>query len=215
MTQQQTSKPMPKSQTKAPADRLSRELRQTLRQKRNSLSKSAQQQHSQRIIRTLLHQLTFLKAKKVGVYWATDGEVNLSKLFRLPGKQFYWPVLQESVRPWQGRGLLFAEASHQWKANRYGIPEPRKGRLVKAQDLDYLLVPLVGFDSRGNRLGMGGGYYDRTLAKLPSWKAIHLTGVAHDAQKVDELAYKAWDIPMNDVVTESGFVDKQVTENKA
>tara|TARA_R110002110_G_scaffold159065_2_gene356730 strand:+ start:696 stop:1184 length:489 start_codon:yes stop_codon:yes gene_type:complete len=147
----------------------------------------------------------FLNAKKIGLYWPTDGEVSLVELCSLRNKQFFWPILQERVRPWQGRGLLFARTSGRWRDNRYGIPEPVSRKLFRARDLDCILVPVVGFDEALHRLGMGGGYYDRALANLNPWKPTTLIGVAHELQKVSELAHNTWDIRMDGVVTESGL----------
>ena len=74
--------------------------------------------------------------------------------------------------------------------------------------LDLILLPLVGFDLKGNRLGMGGGYYDRTLSYLRHrrfWIKPRLVGVAHECQKVDSLIARPWDIPLDAVVTETAF----------
>ena len=96
------------------------------------------------------------------------------------------------------------------KANRYGIPEPNchANEWIEPHQLDLVLMPLVGFDSEGNRLGMGGGYYDRSFAFLTQPGSIqkpHLLGIAHELQRVDTLPHEAWDVPMNAVVTEQGL----------
>ena len=70
-----------------------------------------------------------------------------------------------------------------------------------------MLVPLVGFDGAGNRLGMGAGYYDRTFAFRHArrhWRGPRLIGVAYDCQEVDAIDDRAWDVPLDGVVTESG-----------
>ena len=91
--------------------------------------------------------------------------------------------------------------------NRFAIPEPMPQRRPPhpAWQLDLLLVPLVAFDARGNRLGMGGGYYDRTLAYLrrrTHWRRPHVLALAHALQRVDALPKNAWDIPVDGVITE-------------
>jgi 5-formyltetrahydrofolate cyclo-ligase len=93
------------------------------------------------------------------------------------------------------------------RANRFNIPEPtlRNRRLRLAWTLDLLLVPLVGFDAGGNRLGMGGGFYDRTLSYLSHrtyWRRPRLIGIAHECQRVAELRLRPWDVPLDMVVTE-------------
>ena len=80
---------------------------------------------------------------------------------------------------------------------------PRERRY--GRELDLILAPLVGFDTHGNRLGMGGGYYDRTFAYLKHrlhWQKPRLIGLAYELQRVADLANHAWDVPLQSVVTE-------------
>lgn len=92
--------------------------------------------------------------------------------------------------------------------NRFGIPEPKAvhRRRVPAWRLDMILVPLVAFDADGNRLGMGGGFYDQTLAYQHAracWTKPRLLGIAYDFQRVDRLPTDPWDIPLDGIATES------------
>lgn len=92
--------------------------------------------------------------------------------------------------------------------NVYGIPEPRyrNRRIHHAVELDLLLVPLVGFDASCNRLGMGGGFYDHTLAHLSHarhYRRPKLIGVAHECQRVDAIERFPWDVPLDLVITET------------
>ena len=88
--------------------------------------------------------------------------------------------------------------------NKYNIDEPELAcpNVIPTSTIDAILMPLVGFDSKGNRLGMGGGYYDRTLAftRFTQQSPI-LIGIAHDEQEVDTLPYASWDIPLDVIVT--------------
>ncbi|WP_334064378.1 5-formyltetrahydrofolate cyclo-ligase [Alteromonas genovensis] len=88
--------------------------------------------------------------------------------------------------------------------NKYNIDEPELAcpNVVPTSNIDVILMPLVGFDSKGNRLGMGGGYYDRTLAftQFTQQKPI-LIGIAHDEQEVETLPFEPWDIPLDIIVT--------------
>lgn len=71
--------------------------------------------------------------------------------------------------------------------------------------LDLIILPLVAFDLSGNRLGMGGGFYDRTLSfkhQRCHWKGPKLIGIAHELQRVDLLPVNDWDIPLDAVITE-------------
>ena len=89
--------------------------------------------------------------------------------------------------------------------NRYAIFEPKLNcsQICPLPELDFLLMPLVAFDEQGNRLGMGGGYYDRTLAKHYAEKRAKpkLIGLAHDCQKVESLPIEAWDVPLQQILT--------------
>lgn len=92
-------------------------------------------------------------------------------------------------------------------ANCYAIPEPAPQEPVayRGSQLDVVLVPLVGFDERGTRLGMGGGYYDRTFRYLlhrAHWRRPRLIGIAYEFQRVDALRRKPWDVPLDTVVTD-------------
>ncbi len=94
--------------------------------------------------------------------------------------------------------------------NRFRIrePDPRHRGLTPPWGLDLILMPLVGFDADGGRLGMGGGFYDRTLAFLRQrrlWRRPRLIGIAHACQRVAQLPTRPWDIPLDGVVTEQGF----------
>ena len=75
------------------------------------------------------------------------------------------------------------------------------------RSLDLILVPLVAFDANGQRVGMGGGFYDRTLGKArinSTWKRPYLIGIAHELQRVPAIAVQPWDVQMDAVVTEAG-----------
>ena len=93
------------------------------------------------------------------------------------------------------------------RPNRYRIPEPdaRYCRAMKRQFLSLVLMPLVAFDAKGNRLGMGGGYYDRAFNQT-QWpyktRRPLLVGVAHEFQRVPELPTESWDVPLDAVITE-------------
>ena len=151
----------------------------------------------------------FIFSKRIAAYLPNDGEIDPQPLLELAwrlGKRVYLPILQ----PANTGKLLFMEhwAKQPLAKNRYGIPEPlcqEDGR-CKSWTIDLVLTPLVGFDEKGNRMGMGGGFYDRTFAFIrtaTSPRRPKMVGVAHECQKVDSLANESWDIPMDMIVTES------------
>lgn len=99
--------------------------------------------------------------------------------------------------------------------NRVGIWEPlnKRGRPTPSWSLSMVLLPLVAFDSRGTRLGMGGGYYDTYLAKLRRPRPL-LVGYAHACQEVAEIDREPWDVPLDAVVTEASLHFMQPSEQK-
>ncbi|GMG87831.1 5-formyltetrahydrofolate cyclo-ligase [Biformimicrobium ophioploci] len=183
-----------------------RVLRRRLRQARRALSRHQQRRASHAIVQRLCRLPAVIRARSIALYWPNDGEVDTRELVRcLPGKCFYLPVLPASARtqmqflPWQGQVLRYA--------NHYAIPEPTMGPAIEPLKLDLVLMPLVGFDPLGARLGMGGGFYDRTFARLHRLPGAGpaLIGIAHELQKVDALPTESWDIPLAGIVTEQRY----------
>ncbi|MGB2108903.1 MULTISPECIES: 5-formyltetrahydrofolate cyclo-ligase [unclassified Marinobacter] len=189
-------------------DTLSRtELRKHLRRKRRSLSFEQQQQASEQLALNLLKHPDLHRARHIGIYLANDGEIDphlYIDLARRKGIHFYLPILHP-VYPGK---LVFSPYFDgiRLSANRFGIPEPPfpRSRRRPAWALDAVLFPLVGFDENGGRLGMGGGFYDRTFAfsRIRPGMAPKLIGLAHDFQKVRELPIEPWDVPLHGVVTD-------------
>jgi 5-formyltetrahydrofolate cyclo-ligase len=183
-------------------------LRRGLRRLRRGLSAHQQRDHARALARTLGRHPAFLRARRIGIYWPADGEIDPRPLLDLPQssrKRWHLPVLCPHPHPrlW----FLTYRPDEPMCQNRFGIPEParRNRRLRLAWTLDLLLVPLVGFDAGCNRLGMGGGYYDRTLSYLAHrqhWRRPRLIGIAHECQRVAELPVRPWDVPLDLVVTE-------------
>lgn len=147
-------------------------------------------------------------ARRTALYRAADGELDPWLLMdRLPrrGRRWYLPVLHPFIagRLWFVRYRPLDPT----RRNRFGIAEPaRRGRqLYPARALDLVLLPLVGFDARCNRIGMGKGYYDRSFAFLRArrhWSRPLLVGLAHECQRVDVIEPRPWDVPLDAVVTE-------------
>ena len=105
----------------------------------------------------------------------------------------------------RGQTMLFVciDEKTQFIRNRFGIREPADcTTTVLPQELDLVLVPLVAFDASGNRLGMGGGFYDRTFESNST--RPRLIGIAHSFQEVTELQAMPWDVPLDSVITERG-----------
>lgn len=184
------------------------ELRRSLRARRNELTPDDQRLAAARLASNLVGTRLFLTSRRIACYLPNDGEIDTAPVIeriRRLRKTCYLPVLSRLSHD----RLWFAEAGPKTKlvSNRFGIPEPAvKSRdLVRAQELDLILMPLVGFDDKGNRLGMGGGFYDRSLEFLRHrnhWRKPHLLGIAHDFQRVNGLVADPWDIPLQGVITD-------------
>jgi len=184
------------------------DIRKLKRAQRQSLSAKEQQQHSKTLCQNITKQRIYTNSRNIACYIANDGEIDPCLIIehaRFLHKKIYLPVLS----PFKSY-LYFApcEADSVFRPNRFNIPEPvcHPSKWVTAWQLDLLLLPLVAFDARGNRMGMGGGFYDRTLAYLryrKHWKKPVLAGLAHEVQKTDRLDRQSWDIPLNYIITEA------------
>ncbi len=110
------------------------------------------------------------------------------------------------------RQLLFApwRAGDDLATNQYGIPEPTLGpsSCLRPDELNAVLVPMLGFTRQGQRLGMGGGYYDASFAFRKSNPAPPLLiGVGFACQQLDTLDAQAWDVNMDAIATEREWLD--------
>ncbi|HEC15354.1 MAG TPA: 5-formyltetrahydrofolate cyclo-ligase [Sedimenticola sp.] len=188
-----------------------KQLRRNLRAQRHAISAREQRSHSHAMAKRLMRLKPFLHSQRIALYLSADGEMDPAPILdraRRMGKTCFLPVL----RPRPQRSLWFCEyrPGDQLIPNHFGIKEPsvRKRPPVPPWGLDLIMLPLVGFDDRGNRLGMGGGFYDRTLAFLhrrKQWCSPCLIGIAHDCQKIATVPTQSWDIPLHGVVTEAAF----------
>lgn len=184
-----------------------RTLRQAFRRKRNALTAEQQHTASKGLLSQLQSYAPFLQAEHVALYLANDGELDPQQVIHWcwqHGKQVYLPVLH-AFCPGHLVFVRYAADSPMTR-NRFGIAEPRLEcpAIQPLAELDLVLTPLVGFDTQGNRLGMGGGFYDRTLAPVQRDNLeVRLTGIAHDCQQTNHLQADSWDIPLQNIVTPS------------
>ncbi|SEQ72252.1 5-formyltetrahydrofolate cyclo-ligase [Pseudomonas sp. NFACC02] len=184
------------------------QLRRLLRKVRRALNRAEQRQAAQGLYRQLAQNPLFRRARHVSLYLPMDGEIDPRLLLREAqrrGKKTYLPVLSA----WPRTKMVFqrVKPGEKFRPNRFRIPEPRidarKQRKIWA--LDLILMPLVGFDDQGGRLGMGGGFYDRSLAyqaRRKAWQKPVLLGLAHECQKVGKLAVASWDVPLQGTVSD-------------
>ena len=187
------------------------ENRQLIRSQRRALSGREQHDHALALSNQLSRLNTFRYSNKIAFYLANDGEIDPSFIIKHAwnmGKQVFLPILSPL-----NNQLYFApyKPDSEMKINRFGINEPvcRPRQWQRAHQLDVLFLPLVAFDKKGNRLGMGGGFYDRSLAYLSSRKVFkkpQLIGLAHELQQLDNIHHEKWDIPIDQIITEKRII---------
>lgn len=185
-------------------------LRAEMSARRAALGAAARIAAAEAVARSLEQLPEFMVDPAVAGYWAIRGELPLNLVvasLRGRGQHYYLPVLDDGA----SRTLRFAEyrTGDPLKANRYGIPEPRCAT-IEARDLDVVLLPLLAFDARGNRLGTGGGFYDSTFSYLRERSDVAkplLVGVGYAFQQVDALLAEAWDVPLDYIATDETLLD--------
>ncbi len=185
------------------------QLRQHIRALRRSLTAEQQHQASLDLVKQLMPRTEVQQAQHIALYLTNDGELDTTPLIHAlwqQGKTLYLPLLHPVVPGYLVFQLYTPDTV--LTPNQFGIGEPELNcsLLRPVSQLDLMFTPLVAFDSQGQRLGMGGGFYDRTLSQLdPSEKKPALIGLAHDCQQVETVPTEAWDIPLPAICTPSRF----------
>ena len=187
------------------------EIRKNIRTKRRALTPAQQQTAALHLATLIAQQGFFLRAKRIGIYLANDGEIDPSLLMGIAlnaNKSCYLPI----IHPLQFNRLYFGEyrEGDHLKANRFGILEPQfnSTQVAPIWTLDFILLPLVAFDRSGSRIGMGGGFYDRTLAACANQPSRPtLIGLAHSCQEVESISQQSWDIPLDQIITEREIIN--------
>ena len=187
-----------------------RELRQHLAARRRALTPAQRIAAAQGLRHSLEKLPEYHTDARVAGYWACDGELPLNLVIpplAARGQRFLLPMVGED------RQLRFAPwaAGEAVQPNRFGIPEPAAPREWFAPfQLDLVLVPLLGFDRHGHRLGYGGGWYDRSFAFLAEQARPTeplLVGIAYDFQELPAIKPEAWDVPLDFVATDRELID--------
>ncbi len=201
---------MPDSLTSGPAPRPATriELRRHFRSLRRQVEPAARRAAATAVARRLARGGFLKSGSRVAIYLAHDGELDPEPLHRLArerGVTLYLPVITRAAAG-KMRFAPLLSPPRAWRRNRFGILEP--GALAHlhrtATQLDVILLPLVAFDSAGNRLGMGGGFYDRALAiraRRGQYARPRLVGLAYDFQRAESLGHARWDVPLDAIAT--------------
>jgi 5-formyltetrahydrofolate cyclo-ligase len=183
------------------------ELRQRNRKRRAALRPQQLERAAQALAARILALDDYGRAQRIGAYFAVNGEIGLDPVIDhalAAGKQIYLPNLDQKT-------LRFSPYFREQKMriNRYRLPEPDVGEeeMLAPERLELVLAPLVVFDAQRNRIGMGGGYYDRSFAfrKDSAIDRPVLIGVAHELQKVERIEPESWDVPLDMVVTDQAI----------
>jgi 5-formyltetrahydrofolate cyclo-ligase len=181
-----------------------RTLRKTLRAARAGLSPRARRDAAKRIAELVAQTHWLRPGTRVALYVAVAEEIDTSPLIALAMRRSA-EIFLPRIENHRERRMTFSPPGPHRRYNRYGIAEPDTTARIAASALQLIFVPLVGFDARGNRLGMGAGYYDRALAfrrRRNHWYGPRLIGIAHSCQQVDAIDPTPTDIPLDAVVTE-------------
>jgi 5-formyltetrahydrofolate cyclo-ligase len=182
-----------------------KELRRKLRRLRASLSRPVRHKKGKKLLYQCQKAGIFRSAKHIAIFTPNDGEVetkNIIKFLANQGHCVYFPILV-------GEKLKFGKVSQHVRKNRFGIDEPLFTPLIGAHEMNLILMPLVGFDKYKNRMGMGGGFYDKTLEFKTQQNKLNkpkLFALAFDCQEVNQLNSKPWDVPVDGIITPTRFI---------
>ena len=184
-------------------------LRSGMAARRTALGAAERIAAAEGVTRSLERLPEFMVDANVAGYWAVRGELPLNLVvagLHSRGQHYFLPVLDGP------RALRFAEyrTGATLQPNRFSIPEPRDGPVLEAAQLDVVLLPLLAFDARGNRLGTGGGFYDTTFSFLRGREHAStplLVGIGYAFQQAESLSAENWDVALDYVATERELID--------
>ena len=183
-------------------------LRSMARRIRSDMPQAKAQRNCRLLTQYFFTSLIYLKSRRIAFYYPVNneaGSIDILTQSLLDGKKCFLPVINRT-----SHSMRFIRVGSRTvlKENDYGIPEPVGLCSLPLSRFDLILIPLLGFDGHGARIGMGGGYYDRALEFTrydQYYRRPHLIGLAHDNQKLSTITPQTWDIPLDGVFTESGF----------
>lgn len=178
-------------------------LRAELRARRRAIPPTERRRAARRLARHYLRLRALKQARSVAMYLPMASEIDTAPLraaLAARGVALYVPKVARGGRL---RFLRLGKGSLEW--HPHGMPQPRGGDSRPLRSLGLILLPLLGYDARGRRLGQGGGYYDRTLARLRGARRPLRIGLAYACQQVDALPDEPHDHPLQGVLSERGL----------
>ncbi|GAA5185947.1 5-formyltetrahydrofolate cyclo-ligase [Acinetobacter kookii] len=184
-------------------------LRKQLRHQRRAVSSFQQKQAQQKVLQQLIRLKHFQHAKKIGVYLQAFGEIHTRQIIEYcfkKHKQVYLPMICSMNQQLHWVKITQQQyRNNQFSYHPLGMKEPMAGRGAHVSTLDFLIMPLLACDLYGTRIGMGGGFYDKTLASAPH-KPYRL-GLAHDFQLIQfRLHRETWDQPLDALLTPAKYL---------
>lgn len=187
-----------------------RAIRSAIQSQRIQLSSSDARDWSRAIQAQALGLASYRAADAVALYSSINNEVATQEIFDASvqsGKSVYFP----RIEPNKALALIRVFSALEFKPGQLGILEPTGEERLEANPLRRLIifVPGIAFDSRGNRLGHGKGYYDRLLARLSA--GATLVGLAYELQVVEAVPCETWDRKVHLIVTERRIIDCATT----
>ena len=183
-----------------------KKIRAAIREARRNIPKNYARQASLKFAERIAGFDAYQNATTIAAYLPFDGEADAMPLMEralLEKKAVFVPIIVAKDQP-----LKFAAWSKEttFKKNRFNILEPEvpTEEWIEGSELDCVIVPLVAFDEACQRIGVGGGFYDRTFAYLKKDPSANtkLIGLAYELQKLDSIAAAEWDVPLHAVATE-------------
>ena len=143
-----------------------------------------------------------LKIKNIGAYYPYNFEINTIDIIKILSNKKKYKLSLPKISKKNQMNFFKWSFEDPLKINSYGIPEPTSKKIVYP---DVLLVPLVAFDKKLNRIGYGGGYYDRYIAKIFKKKKVVTIGLGYSFQQIKKVMVDKFDIKLNYVVTEKNI----------
>lgn len=200
-----------------PPEKSQADIRKHIRNLRKNLCQQQQTDHGIQAAKHFADWLSQQKISptqkiKIAVFLSQDGELAIKPLIEMlwnqPNVELYLPIIDQDL----SKPMLFGNFHQDTKMqpNQYGIPEPENLETqprIAAENLDWVLTPLVAYDAKGYRIGMGGGFYDRSFAfkKKQSAEKPIMIGWAHSFQEVEVIEQNEWDIPLDYLVSEKSW----------